>query len=245
MLIDWFTVLAQIVNFLVLVMLMKRFLYSRVIRAMDEREAAIAGRIAEAGQKILDADRQLCELRALKAEQEQQQDKLLRVAQQEAAEERLRLVAKARESAQRLESKWRDELELERQAVLEDVRLRAAGEILAVVRRALADLACSEVQQSAVRVFLEKLQTLDAAALRELTRSEVRVLTPLELPEEARQRLRELLESRAGGPVALRFDPAPDLAWGIELRGNGRRFSWTSVSYVEALEDNLKEALAR
>ena len=37
--IDWFTLLAQIVNFLLLVWLLKHFLYGRVVRAMDEREA--------------------------------------------------------------------------------------------------------------------------------------------------------------------------------------------------------------
>ena len=48
MLIDWFTVLAQIINFLVLVYLLKRFLYGRIIRAMDERERKIALRLEEA-----------------------------------------------------------------------------------------------------------------------------------------------------------------------------------------------------
>ena len=49
MLIDWFTVVAQIVNFLVLVALMKHFLYGRLLRAIDEREAGIAARLAEVG----------------------------------------------------------------------------------------------------------------------------------------------------------------------------------------------------
>ena len=51
MLIDWFTVVAQIVNFLVLVALMKYFLYERIVRTIDEREKHIAKRLAEAGDK--------------------------------------------------------------------------------------------------------------------------------------------------------------------------------------------------
>ena len=42
MLIDWFTVLAQIVNFLVLVGLLKRFFFGRLIQAVDGRERRIA-----------------------------------------------------------------------------------------------------------------------------------------------------------------------------------------------------------
>ena len=46
--IDWFTVVAQIVNFLILVWLLKKFLYGPIIRAMDDRERRIASRLEEA-----------------------------------------------------------------------------------------------------------------------------------------------------------------------------------------------------
>src|SRR6266704_2311996 len=42
MLIDWFTVGAQFINFIVLVLLMKRFLYRPILEAMAAREQRIA-----------------------------------------------------------------------------------------------------------------------------------------------------------------------------------------------------------
>ena len=42
MLIDWFTVSAQVVNFLILVWLLKRFLYRPILNAIDAREKRIA-----------------------------------------------------------------------------------------------------------------------------------------------------------------------------------------------------------
>ena len=42
MLIDWFTVGAQLLNFLILVCLMKRFLYQPVLDAIAAREQKIA-----------------------------------------------------------------------------------------------------------------------------------------------------------------------------------------------------------
>ena len=48
MLIDWFTVGAQALNFLILVWLMKRFLYKPILRAIDEREKRIASELADA-----------------------------------------------------------------------------------------------------------------------------------------------------------------------------------------------------
>ena len=49
MLIDWFTVGAQAVNFIILVWLLKRFLYKPILNAIDAREKRIATELAAAG----------------------------------------------------------------------------------------------------------------------------------------------------------------------------------------------------
>ena len=51
MLIDWFTVGAQTINFLILVWLMKRFLYKPILHAIDAREERIAKELADADAK--------------------------------------------------------------------------------------------------------------------------------------------------------------------------------------------------
>ena len=51
MLIDWFTVGAQALNFLVLVWLLKRFLYKPILNAVDAREKRIAAELADADAK--------------------------------------------------------------------------------------------------------------------------------------------------------------------------------------------------
>jgi F-type H+-transporting ATPase subunit b len=51
MLIDWFTVFAQGVNFLVLIWLLKRFLYKPVLAAIAAREKSIIDQLKNAEQK--------------------------------------------------------------------------------------------------------------------------------------------------------------------------------------------------
>ena len=58
MLIDWFTVIAQVVNFLILVWLLKRFLYRPILNAIDAREKRIAAKIADADAKEAEAQKQ-------------------------------------------------------------------------------------------------------------------------------------------------------------------------------------------
>ena len=51
MLADWFTIVAQALNFLILVWLMKRYLYKPILHAIDEREKRVAAELADAGKK--------------------------------------------------------------------------------------------------------------------------------------------------------------------------------------------------
>jgi F-type H+-transporting ATPase subunit b len=57
MLIDWFTVGAQVLNFLILVWLMKRFLYKPILNAIDAREKRIAKELADADATRAEAQR--------------------------------------------------------------------------------------------------------------------------------------------------------------------------------------------
>jgi F-type H+-transporting ATPase subunit b len=57
MLIDWFTVGAQLLNFLVLAWLLKRFLYRPILDALDAREQRIAAELADADAKRAEADK--------------------------------------------------------------------------------------------------------------------------------------------------------------------------------------------
>jgi F-type H+-transporting ATPase subunit b len=245
MLIDWFTVAAQIVNFLVLVALLKHFLWGRLVRAIDEREKRVAGQLAEADAKHKSAELQTEQVRARIDQFEAQHDAMLLQAKQETDEEHKELIQQARERVRLLEGNWHQDLEREQAAFLDELRRRAAAEMLAIIGRALADLACADIQHCAVEVFLEKLRTLESVTLRALSKGELTVLTPSDLAEETQRKIREELEAQLGPGVRLKFERTQAFAWGIELRGNGRRVGWNSDTYIESLEQSLREALER
>lgn len=243
MLIDWFTLVAQIVNFLILVWLLKRFLWGRLTAAIDERENRIAARVAEVDDKGKQAEELLEEMRVRSAEQEKQRKELLLQAEHEADERRAQMLEVARDCIRAQEAKWHEDLEREKNAFLEETKRRAAAEVLSVVRKALADLACVEVQHCAVEVFLEKLRSMDGATLQQLADGSMAVLSPQELSEDERCRIESTLEAVLHKPVHPQFLKSPAISWGIELRSNGRRIGWTPESYIESLEEGLRKAL--
>ena len=243
MLIDWFTVVAQIVNFLVLVALLKHFLWGRLVAAIDEREKRIAGRVSDAEAKCKEAAQLKEQAQAETAALDEKHDQTILEAQREAEDERNAMVQRARDEVRGLEARWREDLEREQAAFLDALKRRAASEMLTVIRRALADLAGADIQQCATRTFLEKIKKQDTAALRDLIGQKLTVMSALEVPPATQSEIQAALEERLGAPVPLQFQRVPSMAWGIELRGNGRRIGWTPDSYIESLEENLKDAL--
>jgi F-type H+-transporting ATPase subunit b len=243
MLINWFTVVAQIVNFLILVWLLKRFLYGRILSAIRERENKIAGRLAEAETTQKAAADQLACYQAKLNEFEQHHESMLAEATQSADKQRTEMIEKAREHVQSLETKWREDLEREQNTFLADLRHRAAEEVLTVVRRAVADLACMDVEQCTVKVFLEKIRALDGGIWKSLGTGNLSVRTAVDLPADTRTEIQQVLEERLQAPVRLQFEQAPALGLGVELRANGRRIGWNFENYLEGMEEDLRKAL--
>src|SRR5476651_1021899 len=110
MLIDWFTVGAQALNFIVLVWLLKRFLYKPILNAIDAREKRIAAELADADAKKAEAQKDRDEFQHKNEEFDKQRAALLSKATDEAKTEGLRLMEEARKAAEALSAKRQETL---------------------------------------------------------------------------------------------------------------------------------------
>ena len=257
MLIDWFTVGAQTLNFLILVWLLKRFLYQPILDAIDTREKRIAAQLADADAKKAEAGKERDAFQHKNAEFDQQRAALLLQATQEAQAERQRLLDVARVAADALRAKQQDGLNQERQNLTEDITRRTRDEVFAIARKALADLAGAALEERMVDMFADRLRALAgdardslATALKAGTGSgsgPALVRSAFELAPAQRDALQQVLDDNfAAGmaaPIALRFETAPELISGIELSANGQKFGWSIASYLGGLEKSVSALL--
>lgn len=247
--VDWFTLVAQIVNFLVLVWLLKHFLYGRIVGAMKEREAKIAGRLDEAARQRASAEAEAKLFRAKNLEFAANCEQMLARAVDEAGNHRKQLMEAARRDAEKAQTEWLEALERERQGLLQDFRERLGQEVFSLARRGLSELADAVLEEQILKVFLERLETLDpaerdtiATAVREADR-EIEVRTAFPIAPEARERLFLALRRELDDSVEARFTTSADIICGVELRTPSHRFVWNVDSYLEGLEASLFEAL--
>lgn len=247
---DWFTFAAQVLNFVILLLLLRRFLFKPITQAMAAREAAITARFEAATAQQHAAEQEAKEWRLRHQELEANRAEFLAEAEAQAAEVRREMIAAARAEVDAMQERWRLALEREQTEFLHLLRQRVSDQVLAIAQRALADLADAELEQQVVAVFIRRLQQLEAGERHELiaalrhTRQPVVIRTTFALPPPERQHLTRELHSLLNDAVEVHFTTAPELLCGIELQVHGHRIAWSVRNYLQALDDHLADLLA-
>src|SRR5580693_98501 len=162
--IDWFTVVARVINFIILVWLLKRFLYKPILHAIDEREKGIAAQLAQAEAKTGEAQQERDDFQHKNAAFDQERAALLKKATDEAASERQRLLDEARKDADSLRVKRQDALRNEQRNLSQEISRWTQKEVFAITRKTLADLATTSLEERMGEVFVERLRALTGTA---------------------------------------------------------------------------------
>ncbi len=241
MLIDWFTVAAQGVNFVVLIAVLRHFLYRPLLRAVAAREQRMAAEQASARSAREQAERESARLAEREAQIETERNRILALAEADAQTERRNLLARARSEAEQLQTEWREALQAEFSRLRAALIRRTCTEAYDLTRRLLSDLAAESLQARMVTQFVARLDGL-AADERSLPAADAVWHVRSAFALEAGQR-EALLDA-----VRRVFSPAGDIAFeidaglvcGLELVAGSYRLAWNAQDYLAGLEQRLE-----
>lgn len=248
MLIDWFTVAAQIINFLILVALLKHFLYGRVIKAMDQREARITSRLEEAERMKNRAEDEAAAYSRKSQEFDLQREEMITGAKEEAEIFKKELMQQAREEIEGIQVRWHETVEKRKAAFLKDLGERATKEVFSVTRRALKDLADADLEQQMVDVFVRRIKELDEQERGLIAESvdssgEVLVTSAFQIPEQGKTKIAQAITEHIKHGSRVAYQVLPDVISGIEFRTTGHKIAWSLDNYLASLETNVLDAI--
>ncbi len=251
MLIDWFTVGAQAVNFLILVWLMKRYLYKPILDAIDARDKKIAATVADAAKQRAAADKERDDWKKKNAELDALRAALLSKATDEAKAEGSRLLADARRVADALGAKLREASAGEERELHQSVRRRTEQAVFAIARKTLTELAGTSLEERMSDMFARRLREMDASS-KKILGDAIRaqggpsiVSSAFDLPDGPRAALQKTINETFSADVHLRFETAPDLICGIELTAKGQKIAWSIADQLSSLENEVKDLLKK
>ena len=251
MLIDWFTVGAQVLNFLILVWLLKHFLYKPILKAIDAREKRIASELADADAKKSEAQKERDDFQNKNKVFDQQRSALLAKAADEAKVERERLLDEAHKDADTLRAVQAAALRNDQKRLGSAITNLAKQEVFGIARKTLADLATVSLEERMGEVFTRRLREMEGkakallgAALKSSSEPAV-VRSTFDLGAAQRAAIQNALNETFSAEIHIRFETSPDLISGIELTTNGQKVAWSIADYLASLGKGVDELLKK
>jgi len=236
---DWSTFVLEILNFLILLWILKRFLYEPVLKAITRRKAAIE-------QTLADANKQKTEAQAL----EQQYHTRLEAWEQEKAKLREQMLGEVRAERERRLAELQKTLanEREKNRVLEERRLRdvehklreeVTADAVRFLARLMQRLATPALETRLVDVAIEDLKGLPEEQRKQINDAApedgtpAKVSTAFPLSAEQRKEIEEALRKTVGRIIKADYVRDEKLLAGLKIQMG----PWTLQA---SLQDELK-----
>lgn len=256
--IDWFTVGAQTLNFLLLVWLLKRYLYGPILKAIDARESEVAKVISDADSVKSDAESQRNLFEQKSIEIDTKLDKLLKEAKKSADDQSEQIIFQAHKNADNISKSRLLALESELEHYQDDITLKTLQEIYEIARKVLADLADVELEQKMFECFCKHLQKIrpdEKANLNktvEADNTELLLYSAFELTQVQIKEIDDILQKLTSKEITstnsnkhyhLKQVVKTALISGIELRSNGWKIAWNSEDYLNGMQSHINKLL--
>ena len=248
--IDWFTVIAQLLNFLVLVWLLKRFLFKPIQHAIDERERKITSQLRDAEDKVRDAIIEQEEFRKKNELFDQEKKGLMDKVIAETNEEREILLDKIRTEATDLQSNLEKALNEIQENLNSEIEQKIQLEVFHIAGKALGDLASQSLEKESVNVFLkrvdnlqkeEKVKFIEAFTPGIGEPNLIKVQSAFDLPKDKQTEIKKRVNEVLGINAKYQFKISPGLVCGIELTSNGYKLGWSFSEYLNSFKKSISE----
>lgn len=242
--IDWSIVVFEVLNFGVLVWLLKRFLFRPVAKALQERREAIEAQRHEVEAREAAAEQVRREFEDRVRGLDQRARTTIEQAMEEGRQRRADAIDEGRSKAREMLDEAREEIATGRRQALHELRREVLGLASAAATRVVRDMS----ERSVTRAFTRRAAHALQDAARDLGEAAIEVWVP---PDEDTDAIVAELHDELG-PVVLRVNTDPELVAGVRLVAGGREVeSSASASlaawYAEQLgeqEDDIVEVAA-
>jgi F-type H+-transporting ATPase subunit b len=231
---SWSTFALQAINFLVLVWLLKRFLFRPVGAIIARRKEEIASAQAQAAAARTAAEQARKDFEAQKLQIESERQAILDRARAQLADERSAMVEAARADAEKLKAAALKRLEEERNLASQQVFAQSIQIAVRIAQRLLQQFPAPCMEDLFLARVLDHLDQLSAVERAELLGDaahddhQLLVTTAAPLDSEAAEKWRAALCERFGARSRIEFSSDAELIAGAELKFPRAilRFSW-------------------
>ena len=241
--IDWITFAAQIINFLVLLFLLKRFLYQPVLSAMDRRKKRTEEELNSARAKNQEAEKALQKIKEQASEMERIRAEGMQEVRRDMEQYRSDLSAQYHSEISKSRQNWQDSLEDEKDAFIQNISENILKHNKEVLKKMIQDLAGENLENLIISYFIEnRLPEI----LEDIKSGDtVYFHSAFEIQPASIGEIESCFTDHGLENIKMNFEISDNIIAGMEIVCRGKKVSWNIADYLEKFSQNLKKEFNR
>ncbi|HBR21363.1 MAG TPA: hypothetical protein DD713_02140 [Nitrospiraceae bacterium] len=237
------TLIFQVINFFVLVYILKRVLYKPVKEIMEKRRNAVARSISEAEgikkEAAVALEQNRLELQRLKEMRQELMDKM----EKEAGAEKEKILKKAEEDAQKLLEKRQAVLDMETKRHEEELRDKAIDLVESFSAMLLKDITNEDMHKAVIERLKTDIPRIvgeikDTAGQDQTIKAEL--ISAYPLSEDEIDKLRNRLSPALNKKLTLETSVDAELISGAKLKFAGKTYDFSIKGQIGAFMDRIR-----
>jgi len=230
--------LAQIVNFIILLLILRVIAYQPLRKVLEQRKQRIAQGLEDARraeEKLANIEK---DYQAKLDEARVEGQKVVAEASATAEKQAAAIVAKANEDAGRVKAQAQEEAELERNRILADLRSQVASLTIAATNKLIGASLDEQRQRALVDEFFSGVRSGRVVVIEaDDLPAKVQVTSALPLSDSEQAAIQVDLSGRGASEVEFRVDPK--ILGGLVIRAGDRVVDASVAGQLESLRQSL------
>jgi len=241
--INWFEIVAQIINFFLILFILQKLLYKPVLKAMKERERRTLEGQVEADEKMRDA-KELVDVYEKKiADIEKEKRDILDDAKKQADAIKENLLVKYKDEAEGKRKAYLKEIEDEKNDFTVNLRKNLGASAIKIASHVLASISSKELEQEVFLAFIHNLKDLrnnipDFDTLKE---GKISIHSFRDLTRDEKEAIANTLKEQMENIKNINYLTDPKLVLGYELNLETYTVNANIENYLSKIEKEIVE----
>ena len=246
--IDWFEIVAQIINFFIILFILQKLLYKPVINMMETRQERIQKDQIEAEEKMNKAEELISEYDTKIAGVEDEKREILDDARDQAQERKQELLETYKEEAENKRQVYLDEIEDEKELFIKNLRKKLGQNAVKIASHILSNISSKELEDEIFNTFLENIRNLkdnieEPGLLDE--EKDIELYSAEELSQDKKEKIKEVLGEQVENLDHLEFEVDEDLILGYQLSLETYTVHTDIKNYLDSIEEEIIEEIEK
>jgi F-type H+-transporting ATPase subunit b len=246
--INWFEIIAQMINFFILLFLLQKLFYKPVIKAMNDRQQRLMDNQKKSEEKMKKAAELIETYNQNLAELEKEKDRQLEMAKQQAQEKKEALIATYREEAEQKRSDYLKEVDEEQERFIHDLGAALGNNAVKIAEHILGSFSEEKLSEKVFDSFIKKVEDIDEDTLKEDIESKderIILISSEELSDEQKEILEKVLTKKLDTFKEISYEVEEELIQGYELKLETLTVHTNVRKYLEEAEKNIQQIIEK